>query len=91
MKVAVVLDMDGEWILINEKEVTEGLVKDFSKLINGEVEEITIEQGLQPYVLVNKNVAIYSDAREIENFKFYKEFYELLGLPIPVKLLIKDL
>jgi hypothetical protein len=60
MKVAVVLDMDGEWILINEKEVTEGLVKDFSKLINGEVEEITIVQGLQPYVLVNKNVAIYT-------------------------------
>ena len=91
MKVAVVLDMDGEWILINEKEVTEGLIKDFSKLINGVVEEITIVQGSHPYVLVNKNVAIYSDANETENFVEYKEFYELLGLPIPVKLIIRDL
>jgi hypothetical protein len=92
MKVREVLDTNnGDWIEVSEKEISEGLTKDFAKLVNGEVEEITIVQGSHPCVLVNKNVAIYSDANETENFVEYKEFYELLGLPIPVKLIIRDL
>ncbi len=92
MKVREVLDTNnGDWIEVSEKEISEGLTKDFAKLVNGEVEEITIVQGSHPYVLVNKNVAIYSDANETEKFVEYKEFYELLGLPIPVKLIIRDL
>lgn len=92
MKVREVLDTNnGDWIEVSEKEISEGLTKDFAKLVNGEVEKITIVQGSHPYVLVNKNVAIYSDANETENFVEYKEFYELLGLPIPVKLIIRDL
>lgn len=86
-----VLKVDNDFIEINEHKIGEGLVKEFSKLINEEVKDIKIVQGLEPYVLINEKHKFYGDSAAVEELEFYADFYKLLGLPIPVKLIIRDL
>ena len=91
MIVKEVLKVDEEFIEISEHNLGEGLIKGFSELIKEEVKEIKIVQGLQPYVLVNDQHQFYGDSAAVEELEFYADFYQLLGLPIPVKLIIRDL
>ena len=86
-----VLKVDNDFIDISEHEIGEGLVKGFSELIKEEVTNIKIVQGLKSYVLVNEIHKLYGDSAAVEELEFYADFYELLGLPIPVKLIIRDL
>lgn len=86
-----VLKIEDDYIEISEHKIGEGLIKGFSKLINEEVKDIKIVQGLEPYVLVNETHKFDGDSAAVEELEFYADFYELLGLPIPVKLIIRDL
>ena len=82
---------DNDFIEVVEVRIGEGLVKGFSKLINEEVKDIKIVQGLDSYVLINNEHQFYGDSVAVEELEFYADFYQLLGLPIPVKLIIRDL
>ena len=86
-----VLKVDNDFIEISETKIGKGLVKGFSELIKEEVKDVKIVQGLEPYVLVNEQHRFYGDSAAVENLEFYADFYQLLGLPIPVKLIIRDL
>lgn len=86
-----VLKVDADFVDISEHKIGEGLVKGFSKLINEDVTDIKIVQGLEPYVLINERYKFDGDSAAVEDLEFYADFYELLGLPIPVKLIIRDL
>lgn len=82
---------DNDFIEVVEVRIGEGLAKGFSKLINEEVKDIKIVQGLDSYVLINNEHKFYGDSAAVEELEFYADFYKLLGLPIPVKLIIRDL
>lgn len=87
-----VLKVDNnDYIEIAEVKIGEGLVKGFSKLIKDNVKDIKIVQGLESYVLINNEHQFYGDSAAVEELEFYADFYKLLGLPIPVKLIIRDL
>ena len=87
-----VLKVDSnDFIEIADVKIGEGLVKGFSKLINEEVNDVKIVQGLESYILVNNNHKFYGDSAAVEELEFYADFYKLLGLPIPVKLIMRDL
>ena len=87
-----VLKVDNnDYIEIADIKIGEGLVKGFSKLINEEVKDIKVVQGLESYVLINNTHQFYGDSAAVESLEFYADFYQLLGLPIPVKLIIRDL
>ena len=82
---------DNDFIEVADIKIGEGLVQGFSKLINEKVKDIKVVQGLESYVLVNDQHKFYGDSAAVEELEFYADFYKLLGLPIPVKLIIRDL
>lgn len=87
-----VLKVDNnDFIEVAEIRIGEGLVKGFSKLIKEKVTDIKVVQGLESYVLINNEHQFYGDSAAVEELEFYADFYKLLGLPISVKLIIRDL
>ena len=82
---------DNDFLEVAEIRIGKGLVKGFSELIKEKVTDIKVVQGLESYVLVNDQHKFYGDSTAVEELEFYADFYKLLGLPIPVKLIIRDL
>lgn len=82
---------DNDFIEVAEIRIGEGLVAGFSELIKEKVTDIKVVQGLESYVLINNTHKFYGDSSAVEELEFYADFYKLLGLPIPVKLIIRDL
>ena len=77
---------------IGEKEISRYLEEDIAIFMNDYIEEIKIIQGLSPYLLINNEVKLDKDSR-VENFDegSLMEYFQLLGLPVPIRLQVRDL
>lgn len=88
------LKLNGNELMeFDEKGISRYLLQDIAIFINNEVKEIKIIQGLSPYLLINNEVKLDKNSRIVENFDegSLMEYFQLLGLPVPIRLQVRDL
>lgn len=78
---------------LGEKEISRYLEEDIAIFMNDDIKEVRIIQGLSPYLLINNEVKLDKDSRVVENFDegSLMEYFQLLGLPVPVRLQVRDI